>query len=194
MRNARCYVCRVHLLLMAGLFSGCQESGDSSHAQRVTPPVTARAAKATGTANTTVALPWTPSVDTTWVVNLYEEADQFTLSSPFEQSEEYQQFDLFHSDVVKILAHLYGQDPTFKKRLGRLEHNRQQFYQATRREVVRDYRTYHVLEGMDFEYLCARQDSTIKKLILLMLADQQVEAQYKEYARKMLRQHYAVGS
>ena len=171
-------------LLIIGSFLGCQESP-----QTKLNPTATQAVPATTTPKTNVRLPWAPSIDTSWVVALYKEADHFTL---VRHTEEYQQFDLHHSAVVKVLTHLYRQDPAFHDRLRLLERNRQQFYLATRQGVIDDYKTYHSLEGMDFEYLCARQDSVIKVLILRLLKDKRATTDEKVYARKMLREHYSL--
>jgi hypothetical protein len=119
---------------------------------------------------------------------LYAQANHF---APFAQIEEYQQFDLHHAAVVKVMRHFYGQDHGFVDRLRLLERNRRQFYQATQQGVLDDYTTYHSLEGKDFEYLCARQDSMAKVLLLRLLTDKRAVASEKAYARQMLRQHYS---
>lgn len=171
------------LLLIITSFFGCQET-TSSRTELATPTV-----QATTSPKTKTHLLWAPSIDTTWVVDLYVEANQFT---PLAQIEEYQQFDLHHAAVVKILTHLYGQEATFQDRLRRLECNRQQFYQAIRQGVLDDYTNYHSLEGMDFEFLCARQDSTVKTLLIQLLTDKKSTADQKVAARQTLRQYYSI--
>jgi hypothetical protein len=173
------------LLLVISCFFGCRET-TSSTINLAPPPTTA---PATATHKTAVPIAWAPSIDTAWVMALYREAEGFT---PFAQIEEYQQFDLHHAAVVRILRHCYSPDSAFPRRLRLLERNRRAFYQATRQAVLYDYRTYHSMEGMNIEYLCARQDSLAKVLLLRLLTDKKALAGEKVYARQLLRQHYSI--
>lgn len=176
-------------MFVTEILSSCQETDPRSGNRIFSPKATPDSCLTIANANVKTKIPWAASIDTSWIVAIYKEADRFT---PFAQIEEYQQFDLHHADVIKVLLYMYKNNADFRQRLHLLELNRRQFYQTTKQSVVDDYRKYHSLEGMNFEYLCAKNDLTAKALLLKTLTDKKATVNDKIYARRMLKEHYSM--
>ena len=125
--------------------------------------------------------------DTALAYFLYE---THGLYKPFEYQEEYQRFDLEYEEQISLFKSLFYEKEDLEDVIKNIELNRKRFIDTIRNQVYLDFKKYHGISGMSFDFMLNRNDSIVEPLLYKLLEDQDAPQSEKEYAKSILKKHF----
>lgn len=125
--------------------------------------------------------------DTALAYFLYETHNVF---KPFEYQEEYQRLDLEYDKQVSLIKSIFSDKEDLEETLKAIGQIRKKFIDSIRNSVYQDYKKYHGVSGMSFDFLLARKDSLVKPLLYELAEDEKAPQSEREYAAKVLIDNY----
>lgn len=121
--------------------------------------------------------------DTALAYFLYETHSVF---KPFE----YQRLDLEYDQQISLIRSIFSDREDLEETLKAIEEIRKKFIVNIRKSVYDDYKKYHSVSGMSFDFLLARKDSLVKPLLYELAKDEEAPQFEREYAAKVLIDSY----
>lgn len=125
--------------------------------------------------------------DTALTYFLYETYQVF---KPFEYQEEYQRLDLEYDKQISMIRSIFSGEEDLKQAIDGINQNRKRFINSIRKSVYKDYKSFHGVSGMSFDFLLNRKDSLIKPLLYELVQDEKAPQMEKENAVKILLENY----
>jgi len=124
--------------------------------------------------------------DTALAYFLYTNFDSF---SP-EYKIQYQRFDLEYEKQIKLIKGLYSYDPNLRSKLEKLNNVRNKYLEYAREKVWNEYRKFNAVSGRDFDFLAKRKDSTVLKIVTLLIANDSASKYEKRFGVEEIIKYY----